>query len=604
MLFICGLAYMSDSIEVSLLSYLSLSVANEWNLSGTELATITSVVFTGSLFGASFLWGPVADRYGRRISFITGSLMISLFSILSAFSPNYICLLLARFIVGIGVGCGFVPFDLLAELLPPSHRGKYLMNINYFWTMGSIIVNGLAWLLLQKYGWRLFTIMATLPVILSVALSILYLPESPRWLLLQNRHKDAEDTIYYAANVNNTELTPFHLLPLTSLSGNNNNINNINSNQSSNSVNNPVHNNHNDSNNFNNNSGNSSLNYSYSLTEEESLENNNNNNNNNNDDNLNQFQIEENLSNNISLPTAFSASSSSCSSSIHSDTSSSSLIDSNGNETSENHHSSSPIILSLSPTSPTHPSSPSRSVSNTSQKYEDEIVDEAHVIEDYIYLLKGDYAKITLPLWVVYFSYGLTYYGVILFISRLYSSESTESHNNNDDNNNNGNNGGGNDNNNSSIISFDYFDIFTNACSEIIGVLIASNIIDIVGRRASQITLYSLASISALLLPFTSNHVRYAISLISRISIISACGITWVATPELYPTSLRAIGHSICASISRIGAILSPYVVQNQLITEKAIGVILFIVNLFAVISIFYLPETFGQNMESIKKRR
>ena len=137
LLLISGLAFTADAIEVSLLSCLSVSVADEWNLNDNQVASITSVVFGGSLLGSLFVWGPIADRFGRRIAFILGSAMITICGILSALAPNLEFLLVMRFLVGVGVGSGFVPFDLLAEYLPPSHRGRFLMNINYFWYVSS-----------------------------------------------------------------------------------------------------------------------------------------------------------------------------------------------------------------------------------------------------------------------------------------------------------------------------------------------------------------------------------------------------------------------------------------------------------------------------------
>jgi MFS family permease len=51
----------------------------DWDLTGSEIASITSVVFAGELVGSMF-WGPLADKYGRRVAFILGvSFFISLF---------------------------------------------------------------------------------------------------------------------------------------------------------------------------------------------------------------------------------------------------------------------------------------------------------------------------------------------------------------------------------------------------------------------------------------------------------------------------------------------------------------------------------------------
>jgi MFS family permease len=183
----CGLSFMADAMEVSLLAFISKCAGSEWGLNNEEKAFVVSVVFIGEMVG-SIVWGPVADHFGRKIAFLIVSLTISLGGFAAAFSPNYTFLLLFLGIVGFGVGGLTVPFDLLAEFLPSSHRGRALLYINYFWTGGSMFVNGTAWIILSKYGWRALTLITAVPVALSTILSIIYLPESPRWLLEEGMH--------------------------------------------------------------------------------------------------------------------------------------------------------------------------------------------------------------------------------------------------------------------------------------------------------------------------------------------------------------------------------------------------------------------------------
>ena len=56
---ICGLAYMTDSLGVNLLSFLTTCAAAEWKLSNTGQATLTSIVFVGIMIGSVF-WGRFA----------------------------------------------------------------------------------------------------------------------------------------------------------------------------------------------------------------------------------------------------------------------------------------------------------------------------------------------------------------------------------------------------------------------------------------------------------------------------------------------------------------------------------------------------------------
>jgi MFS family permease len=134
-------------------------------------------------------------------------MLITLTGFLSGFSQNYLWLLILRGLVGFGLGSSSVPFDLLAEFLPPCYRGVFLIYIEYFWTIGSVIVAASAWLLLPRYNWRVLTTITAIPVALSCLGSIPLLPESPRWLLAKGRVREAEDVVTAAAAINGTALS-------------------------------------------------------------------------------------------------------------------------------------------------------------------------------------------------------------------------------------------------------------------------------------------------------------------------------------------------------------------------------------------------------------
>lgn len=69
---------------------------------------------------------------------------------------------------------------------------------------------------------------------------------------------------------------------------------------------------------------------------------------------------------------------------------------------------------------------------------------------------------------------------------------------------------------------------------------------------------------------------------------------TWVATTELYPTEMRATGHSVSSSIAKLGSFLVPYFVVSS-ISFSTVGVVLGCVNLIAsFVALFTLPETKG----------
>lgn len=202
LLAICGLAFASDAIEINVLYFSSVCAGVEWNLSENQQATLIGSVFFGQLIG-NIIFGLLADRYGRKTIFILAFGLVAVFGFSSALSSTYICLLILRFIVGLGIGASAVPFDLLSELLPNRYRGLMLCYTEYFWTMGSIYVTVIAWLIGNR--WRNLLCLASIPVCLSFVAAIFYLPESPRWLLCNKKQEEARliiHTIYQASGIN------------------------------------------------------------------------------------------------------------------------------------------------------------------------------------------------------------------------------------------------------------------------------------------------------------------------------------------------------------------------------------------------------------------
>lgn len=211
MLFLCGLAFMSDALEVNLLSYLSACASADFNLSTTEEASVSSVVFAGIMVGAYF-FGSFANRYGRKRAFLLACIIISTGGFVTAAAPSFAWLLVIRLVVGFGIGGAGIAFDLLAEFMPVSQRGVFLICIEFFWTFGSMYVNGVAWATLDSAGWRGLALYTAIPVAVVSILCVCYLPESPRWLLACGRREEAEAILHEAAKVNKSFLPPIRLL--------------------------------------------------------------------------------------------------------------------------------------------------------------------------------------------------------------------------------------------------------------------------------------------------------------------------------------------------------------------------------------------------------
>ena len=186
-----GLTTASDAVEVLLLSFLSIVVQQEFGVTAKAGSLMTSIVFIGALFGTMIL-GPAGDKIGRKPVFMTSSIIISIAGLTTALANTYHVMLIFRFFVGFGLGGIVVAYDSLGEFLPQEHRGRRLLFVGYFWTIGTLLTPLIAYFALQEQeSWRLFVLLCSFPCILSTAFAWMWVPESPRWLISHGKSDKA-----------------------------------------------------------------------------------------------------------------------------------------------------------------------------------------------------------------------------------------------------------------------------------------------------------------------------------------------------------------------------------------------------------------------------
>ncbi|KAL3145940.1 hypothetical protein ABBQ38_015300 [Trebouxia sp. C0009 RCD-2024] len=204
MLLYTGLAWCADAMEMMLLSFLGPAAKCEWGLSPSQESLITSVVFVGTMSGA-YAWGSLGDAKGRRLGFFATALLTFSFGVLSALAPSYGWLIFFRFWVGLGLGGVPVSFTLYMEFMPTKGRGVWLIWLEAFWTLGSCLEAGLAWLVLDSLGWRWLIGLSSIPLGLLMVLYPL-LPETPYWLVLNGDLAAAEAVLQRMARINGVPL--------------------------------------------------------------------------------------------------------------------------------------------------------------------------------------------------------------------------------------------------------------------------------------------------------------------------------------------------------------------------------------------------------------
>ncbi|MCL2116616.1 MAG: sugar porter family MFS transporter [Methanobrevibacter sp.] len=164
------------------------SIQSFFNLNDHALGIVVSSLFIGCLIGASST-GYFIEKYGRKKVMIFSSVLFAISSLGCAFAQSYIFLVIFRLIGGIGAGIVAVVGPIyISEISPPKKRGK-LVTVHTL-----AIVTGILLAYIFNYyfigvanGWRF---MLAVPFIFSILFLILlvgFLPESPRWLIANDR---------------------------------------------------------------------------------------------------------------------------------------------------------------------------------------------------------------------------------------------------------------------------------------------------------------------------------------------------------------------------------------------------------------------------------
>lgn len=165
-----------------------LGLGRQFALDDSVKQFVTAAIIFGALFGCLGT-GPLSDRFGRRRMVIVVGLVFAIGSVCSALSPSVAILIISRFILGLSAGSAtqIVPV-YIAEVAPPEHRGKLVVLFQFMVVFGITVAYFTGFALGDH--WRTMFALGVVPAVILLAGMVL-LPESPRWLLVKGRERDA-----------------------------------------------------------------------------------------------------------------------------------------------------------------------------------------------------------------------------------------------------------------------------------------------------------------------------------------------------------------------------------------------------------------------------
>lgn len=187
LLLTCAAVLFLDGFDTQAIGYVAPVLAKEWGLTKGALGPVFSAGLFGLMIGA-LIFGPLADRIGRKKIIILSSLAFGIGTLATAFITDVNTLLVIRFLTGLGLG-GAMPnaVAMTSEFSPHRRRATMVMVMFCGFSVGAALGGLLAAALIPQFGWRSVFVVGGLAPLLLVPILLLRLPESVRFLALTGR---------------------------------------------------------------------------------------------------------------------------------------------------------------------------------------------------------------------------------------------------------------------------------------------------------------------------------------------------------------------------------------------------------------------------------
>jgi MFS transporter, AAHS family, 4-hydroxybenzoate transporter len=190
LLLTCAAVLFLDGFDTQAIGYVAPALIKEWKLTRAELGPVFSAGLFGLMIGA-LIFGPLADKIGRKKIIMFSTLAFGAGSFATAFANDVNTLLLIRLLTGLGLG-GAMPnaVAMTSEFSPHRRRATMVMIMFCGFSVGAALGGLLAAVLIPQFGWRsVFVVGGVAPLLLAPIL-VWRLPESVRFLALTGKQHE------------------------------------------------------------------------------------------------------------------------------------------------------------------------------------------------------------------------------------------------------------------------------------------------------------------------------------------------------------------------------------------------------------------------------
>src|SRR3989454_12422814 len=174
------LGWTLDAFDFFLVVFALTAIAKDFHKTDAQLALTITVTLAFRPVGA-FIFGLMADRYGRKLPLMIDLVFFSIVEVLSGLAPNYATFFVLRALFGIGMGGEWgVGASLAMEKVPPRWRGVLSGLLQEGYAAGFLLAALCSLVVLPRWGWRPMFFIGGLPALLAIFVR-LRVKESEVW---------------------------------------------------------------------------------------------------------------------------------------------------------------------------------------------------------------------------------------------------------------------------------------------------------------------------------------------------------------------------------------------------------------------------------------
>src|ERR1700693_6291981 len=162
------LGWTLDAFDFFLVVFSLTAIAQEFHRTDAEIALSITLTLMFRPVGA-FIFGLMADRYGRRLPLMIDLVFYSVVEVATGFAHSFTAFLVLRALFGIGMGGEWgVGASLAMEKVPPRLRGVLSGFLQQGYAMGNLLAAACYFLLFERFGWRPLFFIGGLPALLAL----------------------------------------------------------------------------------------------------------------------------------------------------------------------------------------------------------------------------------------------------------------------------------------------------------------------------------------------------------------------------------------------------------------------------------------------------